>query len=251
MTKRPKAARPRIPAASHKALQKRLGYVFKNQSLLTQAMTHASAETRGAGLADNERLEFLGDRVLGLMTAEALAKAFPDASEGDLAPRLNALVRRETLAEIARELGLGKCLVLSSGEDQSGGRDKPALLADACEALIAALYYDGGMRAAKRFFKTWWTERLLAATTVPRDAKTKLQEWAQSKGLGIPVYTVVSRMGPDHAPVFVLEVKVEGHKTRRGKGGSKREAEQAAASALLSAEGLDVEGQDVGGMRDG
>ncbi len=222
----------------HKALQKRIGYQFKNQMLLVEAMTHASAETRAAGLADNERLEFLGDRVLGLMTAEALAKEFPEATEGDLAPRLNALVRKETLAEIAVELALGKCLVLSSGEDQSGGREKPALLADACEALIAALYRDGGFRAAKRFYQTYWARRLKGAITVPRDAKTRLQEWAQGRGLAIPVYEVVSRMGPDHAPTFLLEVKIEGRKPARGKGSAKREAEQAAAAALLEAEGI-------------
>lgn len=199
-------------------------------------MTHASAETRAAGLSDNERLEFLGDRVLGLLTADALTRAYPDASEGDLAPRLNALVRRETLAEIAREIGLGKCLVLSQGEDQSGGRDKPALLADACEALIAALYRDGGMRAAKRFFDAHWKERLHLATTVPRDAKTRLQEWAQAAGFGTPVYTPVAQSGPDHAPTFTVEVRIKDRKSRRGKGASKREAEQAAAAALLKAE---------------
>ncbi len=238
MTKRRQAVRPRVPTAAHKSLQKRLGYQFKDAGLLAEAMTHASAETRAAGFADNERLEFLGDRVLGLMTAEALCKEFPEANEGDLAPRLNALVRRETLAEIATELALGKCLVLSSGEDQSGGRNKSALLADACEALIAALYRDGGMRAAKRFYRAYWRPRLTATTVVPRDAKTMLQEWAQGQGFDTPVYDVVARSGPDHAPAFTVEVKVEGRKPKRGKGGSKREAEQAAATALIKAEGL-------------
>lgn len=225
-----------MPNAALRGLQKKLSYDFKNSGLLAEAMTHGSSETKDAGLPDNERLEFLGDRVLGLMTAEALTKAYPNASEGDLAPRLNQLVRKETLAEVATEVGLGKCLVLSHGEDKSGGRSKPALLADACEALIAALYSDGGMRAAKKFYQTYWSERLIAVTVVPRDAKTRLQEWAQGAGLGTPAYAIKSQTGPDHAPLFVLEVTVEGRKPHVGKGGSKRDAEQAAAAAFLTAE---------------
>lgn len=244
MTKRSKtspptgAKRPRLPTAAHNALQKRLGYTFKDPTLLTQAMTHSSAETRAAGFSDNERLEFLGDRILGLLTADALTKAFPNANEGDLAPRLNALVRKETLAAVAEDIALGKCLILSSGEDRSGGREKPALLADACEALFAALYRDGGLRAAKSFFDAHWKERLLAASHVPRDAKTHLQEWAQGEGLGMPIYTPVARKGPDHAPIFTIEVGVAGRKSHRAKGASKREAEQAAAELMLKAEGI-------------
>jgi len=244
LTKRSKAGtskrakRPQVPTAAHNALQKRLGYTFKDQTLLTQAMTHASAETRAAGFSDNERLEFLGDRILGLLTADALTKAFPKAEEGDLAPRLNALVRKETLAEIAEEVGLGKCLILSAGEEQSGGRSKPALLADACEALFAALYRDGGLRAAKSFFDAHWKDRLTATSDVPRDAKTHLQEWAQGEGLGMPIYTAVARKGPDHAPIFTIEVGVAGRKSQRAKGASKREAEQAAAELMLKAEGI-------------
>lgn len=230
---------PKVPHAAHRGLQKKLGYTFKTPALLVEAMTHGSAETHAAALPDNERLEFLGDRVLGLLTAEALTRKFPGVDEGELANRLNALVRRETLAEIAREMGLGKCLVLSVGEDQSGGRDKPALLADACEALIAALYRDGGMRAAKRFFEDQWSERLIESAAVPRDAKTRLQEWAQGEGLGTPVYDPVARSGPDHAPVFTIEVCVEGRKSHRAKGASKREAEQLAAEAMLKAEDVD------------
>jgi len=203
-------------------------------------MTHASAETKGAGLADNERLEFLGDRVLGLMTAEALLKAFQKASEGEIAPRLNALVRRETLAAVAEEIGLGECLVLSHGEDQSGGRKKSALLADACEALIAALYKDGGMRAAKRFFDAYWSERLVQTTEVPRDAKTRLQEWAQAEGIGIPVYKEVARSGPDHAPLFTIQVSVGDRDPVQGKGASKRDAEQEAATQALATAGIIV-----------
>jgi ribonuclease-3 len=240
----PKAGRraqkhPQVSSAALKGLQKRLDYTFKDEGLLAQALTHASAETRAAGLKDNERFEFLGDRILGLLTADALTRTFPEASEGDLATRLNALVRRETLAEVAGEIGLGKCLVLGSGEDQAGGRQKPALLADACEALFAALYRDGGMRAAKRFFETYWKDRLSTVAGVQRDAKTRLQEWAQGAGHGTPVYTPVSRIGPDHAPTFTIEVRVKGLKSRRGKGASKREAEQMAAEALLKSEGVD------------
>jgi len=227
---------PRVPAAAHKTLQKTLQYEFKDPGLLVQAMTHASSETKDAGLPNNERLEFLGDRVLGLMTAEALSREYPESSEGDLAPRLNELVRKETLAEIARELKLGPCLVLSQGEEKSGGRDKSGLLADACEALIAALYTDGGFRAAKKLYQTYWAARVKSVLIVPRDAKTRLQEWAQGSGLGTPVYTTVSRTGPDHAPDFVLEVTVEGRGAHKGRGGSKRDAEQAAATEFLKAE---------------
>ncbi len=230
------AGLPRVPAAAHRALQKTLEYEFKDVGLLAEAMTHSSSETLAAGLPNNERLEFLGDRVLGLLTAEALSKEYPDASEGDLAPRLNELVRKETLAEIARELGLDKCLVLSHGEEKSGGRNKPALLADACEALIAALYKDGGFRAVKKMYQTYWAERLKSVMIVPRDAKTRLQEWAQGAGHGTPSYKTLARTGPDHAPLFTLEVRVDGRGAYEGQGGSKRDAEQAAAAAFLAAE---------------
>ena len=230
---------PRLPGAAHTRLQKKIGYTFKSRNLLVEALTHASAETRGVGFVDNERLEFLGDRVLGLLTADALLKAFPDASEGEIAPRLNALVRRETLAEVAEEIGIGECLVLSQGEDQSGGRMKPALLADACEALMAALYKDGGMRAAKRFFDAHWGERLAQTTEVPRDAKTRLQEWAQAEGIGTPVYKETARSGPDHAPLFTIQVSVGERVPALGKGASKRDAEQEAAQNALAAAGLD------------
>ncbi len=232
---------PRISKSAHAALQKKIGYTFKDPELLLAAMTHASAETRDAGLIDNERLEFLGDRVLGLLTADALTKRFPDAPEGDLALRLNALVRRETLAEIAAEMGLGPCLVLSGGEDQSGGREKPALIADACEALMAALYRDGGMRAAKAVYDKFWLAHFDQVASTPKDPKTFLQEWAQKRGLGTPRYVVVARMGPDHAPQFALDVVLESGDKARGKGGSKREAEQAAATAMLEKLGFSHE----------
>lgn len=229
---------PKVPEAALASLQQKIGYEFKSPALLATAMTHASAETRDAGLDDNERLEFLGDRVLGLLTADALLKAFPDVPEGDLALRLNALVRRETLAEIAGGMGIGPCLVLSHGEEQSGGREKPALLADACEAMMAALYRDGGMRAAKKVYDAWWLPLFDRVERAPKDAKTTLQEWAQSNGRGTPTYQVVARMGPDHAPQFALDVVLEDGTRGRGKGGSKREAEQAAATALLKELGL-------------
>lgn len=232
---------PRISKAGLTALQKKIGHTFKQPDLLLAAMTHASAETKSAGLVDNERLEFLGDRVLGLLTADALTRKFPDAAEGDLALRLNALVRRETLAEIAEEMGLGPCLVLSIGEDQSGGREKPALLADACEALMAALYRDGGMRAAKATFDKFWLPHFDMVATTPKDPKTFLQEWVQGRGLGTPRYEMVARMGPDHAPQFALDVVLDNGDKARGKGGSKREAEQAAAAAMLEKLGFSNE----------
>lgn len=229
---------PRVPHAAHAALQKKLGYEFRDQALLLRAMTHSSAEAKFSGLADNERLEFLGDRVLGLMTAEALFNKFPGAEEGALAPRLNTLVRKETLAEVAEEVSLGDCLVLAEGEVKSGGRRKAGLLADACEALIAALYLDGGIKAASTFYQTHWSARLDAVAAMKRDGKTRLQEWAQAQGLGTPEYVVLSRDGPDHAPTFVLEVRVDGRKPCQGTGGSKRDAEQVAAEKMLNEAGV-------------
>ncbi len=224
------------------AFEARIGHHFSDPAVLLEALTHASADTGGRGrrqgLRVNERLEFLGDRVLGLLAAEALIAAFHDAPEGDLAPRLNALVRKETCAEVARECGMGDILVLAEAEDGSGGRDKPAILGDACEALIAALYLDGGFAAAKGFFDRFWAERVTTLEAVPRDPKTLLQEWAQARWRVTPAYTVRARTGPDHEPEFIIEVTVPGLEPETGSGPSKRAAEQAAARAVLEREGV-------------
>ena len=212
-------------------LQQRLGYQFRSVDLLRQALTHSSSTA--ASSRNNERLEFLGDRVLAFLIADLLLQHYPDATEGDLALRLNALVRRETCAAVALEIELGACLILAPAEMASGGQDKPVILGDACEAVIGALYQDGGVAAARAFVEACWTPRLVGVVAAPADAKSALQEWSQARKLGTPVYSVVRREGPDHAPVFVIEVQLPGHRPLCGSGASKREAEQAAAKAML------------------
>ena len=213
-------------------LTQALGHRFEDQTLLEKALTHPSASS--ASRPDNQRLEFLGDRVLGLLIAQKLMQAYPSAQEGDLAPRFNALVRREALAEVAEDIGLGQHLRLGRSESTSGGRRKAAILADAMEAVIAALYLDGGMEAADAFISAQWHHRVEAVDTAPTDAKTAIQEWAQGRGLALPEYKMVSRTGPDHAPKFVIEARLQDGTTATGKAGSKKQAEQAAAEALLN-----------------
>lgn len=233
-----KAARSRRPSLS--SLEEKLSYTFKDKELLKRALTHASAlMAKQPAAASNERLEFLGDRVLGLLIADALARSFPVAAEGELAVRLNDLVRQKTLCDIATRMELGDYLVMSAGEARAGGRSKPAILADACEALIAALYLDGGLEAAGAFVKAKWGRRLAARVKLPRDAKTALQEWAQGQGSkALPQYELLSRSGPDHVPAFDVEVRVAKLEPCVGSGGSKRAAEQAAAWAMLIREGV-------------
>ncbi len=224
-------------AADPAALRKWLGHGFSQPDLLVQALTHPSAATRrGAGEDSYERLEFLGDRVLGLIVADLLLARFPDEQEGSLAVRHTELVRRETLAEIAGEIGLERYLRLAKGEEAAGERHNPALLANACEAVIGALYLDGGLDAAQAFVAPLWRERLEAAVQPPQDAKTALQEWAQGRALGLPKYREVGREGPAHEPLFTIEVEVggQGQEPARGEGRSKRLAEQAAATDMLA-----------------
>lgn len=218
-------------SAELKALQGQLGHVFHDPRLLVQAVTHSSMSTPTR--ADNQRLEFLGDRVLGLVMAEALLAADRGASEGQLAPRFNALVRKETCADVARQVDLGAALKLGRSEMLSGGRRKMALLGDAMEAVIAAVYLDGGFDAAQAMVLRLWGKRISSVEEDARDAKTSLQEWAQARGQKPPVYAQVSREGPDHAPVFVIEVRLDSGESERAQAGSKRLAEHAAAKALL------------------
>jgi len=214
------------------ALEARLGHKFADASLLVRALRHSSALARGDTQSSNERLEFMGDRVLGLIIAERLVQDFPLAAEGELAVRYNGLVRKETCAEVALRIGLGEFLVLGGGEDKAGGRRKPAILGDACEAVIAALYLDGGLEAARRFIEAEWVPMMAEPDRRP-DAKTSLQEWSQKRGRGIPVYKAVGRSGPDHAPLFEVQVEISGVVPMSGSGSSKRVAEQAAARAVL------------------
>ena len=216
------------------SLAARLDYGFRNIGVLKRAVTHRSAAPALGRGGHYERLEFLGDRVLGLVVAELLFRRFPDDAEGELARRHVALVRREALAEVAMEIGLGQYLRLAKGEQESGERNNPALLANACEAVIAALYLDGGLPAAERFVLKYWTGMAERESAPPRDNKTALQEWAQGRGLALPSYRELSRDGPAHDPTFEIEVSVEGEAPARGEGGSKRQAEQLAAGRLLA-----------------
>ena len=198
--------------------------------MLDLALRHPSA---AAPADSNQRLEFLGDRVLGMVVAAMLYEAFPREAEGSLAYRFSALVRREALESVARRLALGRHLALGQGEDAAGGRDRPANLADACEAVIGALYLDGGLAAAERFVRRHWTPVMSAHRRPPRDPKTLLQEWAQSEARGLPVYRTLSTGGPAHAPVFEVEAEVAGLGKAVATGGTKRAAEQGAARMLL------------------
>lgn len=229
------------------AFETKLGYKFKDRALLKRALTHASAQPgngKSEPVINNERLEFLGDRVLGLAVAEMLNSALADAREGELARAYNRLVRGETCAEVARELGLGDQLILSDSEAQSGGREKVTILADACEAILGALFLEAGFDVARDIVRKHWGPRLEALPIASVDPKSALQEWAQAQGLNLPIYREISREGPDHQPRFTTEVRVAGRKqvdTRiaTGTGASKRAAEQAAAAALLKREGVE------------
>jgi ribonuclease-3 len=217
-------------------LEARLGHHFADPALLKRALTHASRGTQS-----NERLEFLGDRVLGLIVAEKLHALYPDEPEGSLALKLNALVRGEACAKAAQDAGLADHLILASAEAGSGGRKKTVILAGAIEAVIAALYLDGGYEAARRFVERYWADAFANLGNELRDAKTALQEWAQGpagKAQGLPTYKQTGREGPDHAPHFAVEVSVKGHDPETGFGGSKREAEQDAAKRMLARLGL-------------
>ncbi|OHC56092.1 MAG: ribonuclease III [Rhodobacterales bacterium RIFCSPHIGHO2_02_FULL_62_130] len=219
-------------SADLKAFEGRIGHKFSRPELLLRAVTHASISSPGR--EDNQRLEFLGDRVLGLVMAEALLTADGAASEGQLAPRFNALVRKEACAEVAREVGLGEVMKLGRSEMLSGGRRKEALLGDAMEALIAAVYTDGGFEAARSLILRFWGSRINAVEQDARDPKTSLQEWAQARGMPPPTYTEAGREGPDHQPIFTVMVRLANDEGETARAGSKRVAEQQAAKALLA-----------------
>ncbi len=218
-------------SAEHAAFAERIGHAFAQPELLREALTHSSAAS--GARADNQRLEFLGDRVLGLVLAEALLDADRNAPEGVLAPRYNALVRKETCADVAREIELGPVLRLGRSEMLSGGRRKQALLGDAMEAVIAAVYLDAGFEAARAMILRLWGDRVRKVEADARDPKTALQEWAQAQGLKPPSYVELARSGPDHAPVFTIAARLTDGREAKATAGSKREAQQTAARALL------------------
>ncbi|WP_435230806.1 ribonuclease III [Pseudopelagicola sp. nBUS_20] len=214
------------------ALEARLGHQFSRPELLVRAVTHSSMSS--ANREDNQRLEFLGDRVLGLVMSEALLANDKTASEGQLAPRFNALVRKEACADAARGVALGDALKLGRSEMMSGGRRKQALLGDAMEAVIAAVYTDAGLEVARKMILRLWGNRVQTVEADARDPKTALQEWAQARGQKPPVYKLLERSGLDHAPTFTIAVCLSDGATAQAKANSKRKAEQAAAGNLLN-----------------
>ncbi|MGH6865658.1 MAG: ribonuclease III [Methyloceanibacter sp.] len=229
---------PRPRSTDFDRLAARLGHSFADPAHLKLALTHSSARAGGTPSDDNERLEFLGDRVLGLAVAELLSDEFPDADEGELARWFNHLVRAETCAAVAQAWDLGTFILMSDGEAGSGGRRKKTILANACEAVLGAIFADAGYDAARTVVGKFWEPHLVELELAAPDAKSVLQEWAQGKGLPLPRYLEVAREGPDHAPRFTAEVQIEGAAPERGQGANKRAAEQAAALAVLLREGL-------------
>ncbi len=234
MTRRPKRTQ---------ALEERIGYQFRDKALLDRGLTHISASKRGRG-DSYQRLEFLGDHVLGLVVSDMLFRAYPKADEGELSRRLADLVRQETCAEVARTIDIGPAVRVGTSEANSGARRRTAILADVCESLIGAVFLDGGYPAAAEMVERLWQERMLKPPKPLRDAKTVLQEWAQAKGLPTPSYHEIERTGPHHKPEFRVAVNVVSHIPAEGIGRSKQSAEQAAAAALLVREGVKVEFSD-------
>ncbi|PHR93410.1 MAG: ribonuclease III [Robiginitomaculum sp.] len=214
-------------------LETTIDYVFKDKTLAVMSLTHSSYGDGRRQFFNNERLEFLGDRVLGLLTAERLYLEC-EGDEGNMARRLNALVRKETCARIARAVSLGEALLISPSEIKQGGRDKTSILGDACESLLAALYLDGGYSVVQKFYNDFWgVEIQKVAAISAKDPKTLLQEKASADGYKVPVYSVVKRSGPDHRPLFLVEVDVSGYGAAQGTGKSKKDAERFAALHLL------------------
>ncbi|RZO35129.1 MAG: ribonuclease III [Rhodospirillaceae bacterium] len=212
-------------------LEEILGYRFTDSGLLTRALTHSSLKNSGND-ASYERLEFLGDRVLGLIIAELLIDEFPDSAEGKLAPRLASLVSGWTLADVARNLGLAKFILMTDGEAAAGTNERDSVLADCCEAIIGSVYRDGGLDAATTLVRRYWIPLLVEVE--PRVSKSELQEWVQGRGLPLPRYTVVDRQGPAHAPEFTIELKIATEDPILATGTSKQAAEQAAAAEMLA-----------------
>ncbi|WP_027529998.1 ribonuclease III [Bradyrhizobium sp. WSM3983] len=232
-------------ADANAALEARIGHNFADPNLLMQAITHVSALKSGRKRGDSyQRLEFLGDHVLGLVVSDMLYHAFPNADEGELSKRLAELVRKESCADVAKSLGLLDDIKLGSVGSSADARLRKSILGDICEAVIGAIFLDGGHAAADEFVKRNWTERMHQPRRPLRDPKTVLQEWAQGKGLPTPVYREVERTGPHHDPEFRVAVDLPGLAPAEGTGGSKRAAEKVAASVMIEREG-------VGGGNDG
>ena len=246
-----KKKRSKISAkAATAALEARIGHKFADPTLLTTAFTHVSAlkptRKKGDKRGDSyQRLEFLGDHVLGLVVSDMLYRAFPKADEGELSKRLADLVRKESCADVAKLLGLADDIKLGQVGAGAGARLRKSVLGDICEAVIGAVFLDGGYGAAAQFVERNWTERMHKPRRPLRDPKTVLQEWAQAKRLPTPVYREVERTGPHHDPQFRVAVDLPGLEPAEGVGGSKRAAEKVAASVMIEREGV------AGGSNDG
>ncbi len=229
----------KLKAQDKETLEERLGYRFDNPALLVRALTHSSAVSPSKRTSESyQRFEFLGDRVLGLVVADMLSARLPKANEGELSRTLNSLVRKETCAKVARKLGMGAFVKLGESEARTGGADKDAILGDVCEAVIGAIYADGGLDPAFTFVSRMFGDNLDVAQARRADSKTALQEWAQGKGLEPPTYSETARSGPDHAPVFTISVAVRGHEPIAATGTSKKLAEHQAAEKFLMREGV-------------
>lgn len=233
-------------AKDRTALEERLGYQFADKALLERALTHISALSGGPQnrTASYQRLEFLGDHVLGLVISDMLYRTFTKANEGELSRRLADLVRKETCAEVARAMDVGPALKLGNSESHAGGRLRVTILGDACEALIGAVFLDGGYGAAEELVARFWKERMLKPLRPLRDPKTMLQEWAQARGLPTPAYRELARTGPHHDPEFRVAVALPDRPPAEGLGSSKRAAEQNAAAAMLERVGVAVDKLD-------
>lgn len=240
----PQSRAPRQPRRRASGLEARIGYRFADPALLDHALTHISALGVRNRSGSYQRLEFLGDHVLGLVVSDMLFRAFPRADEGELSRRLADLVRKETCADVAQSIELGAAIRLGTSESNAGGRSRVAILADVCEALIGAVFLDGGYEAAAALITRLWDGRMRAPKRPLRDAKTMLQEWAQAQGLPTPAYREVERKGPDHDPEFRVTVELPDRLPAEGTGRSKRSAEQAAASVMLIREGVVAERLD-------
>jgi ribonuclease-3 len=220
-------------AAAVEELEARIGHAFADRDLLERALTHSSVGQGAKKVRDNERLEFLGDRVLNLVVAEHIAEALPEASEGELSKLMARLVNYHACAEAARAAGLDAALRVDASATKVGVRKNDRVLGDACEALIAALYREGGLEAARGFVTTFFADRLADLDAQGKDSKTSLQEWAMARGLPLPDYVLISQDGPSHEPAFTVEVRVQGLEPQTATAGAKREAEKAAARQML------------------
>ncbi len=219
--------------------EEKLNYSFSNRGFLERALTHTSAISPAKRIEYSyQRLEFLGDRVLGLVISDILIKRFPLANEGELSRTLNSLVRKETCAKVAQIIDLGKLIRLGESEARSGGANKEAILGDVCEAIIGAIYRDGGLEEAYKFIEHFFGSLIMSANSSRLDSKTAIQEWAQSKDLSLPTYVETSRSGPDHAPIFSIAVNIQGYAPASANGASKKIAEQNAAENFLLRENI-------------